>query len=564
MDLPGTNLLQTLSKPNGMTLTQTYEAQRDLLIGMAYRRGSSLVVQREYSYDELGRPTARNTARQGSVVNDTFTHNTRSELVEALVNGKDYEYTFDNIGNRQFAMEDNNAKVYDTNALNQYSAISENGAAAFVPQFDADGNQTLIITETGVWSAVYNAENRPVTFTNSESNTVVECQYDAMGRRVFKKVISGNGTVTSHQRFIYRGYLQIACVDLTRTNHPCLWLITWDPTQPIATRPLAIQKDGTWYTYGLDLTKNVCEVFGPAGNIRTAYTYSPYGSVTATGNVTQPIQWSSEVYDEELGLVYYNWRHYAPLTGNWISRDTMEISNLYSYILNRPIFSNDYLGEQSLSSLLKTRMLYLYNNHSTECGTNYENPPEGFTLTDCIIYCTTVIEWAYNQLGQKDIAKKISTMTDDGIELAKYLNSIGWVSIYWNPDARNPRDDDSEHPDSYKNHVLKNSVYDNGLAISHSVINYNPTQLSEEKKNRQTKKDSTGLDKLNKVEFGFGNARGGKHTFLFSKGDVYEVHWEGIGTSVNGPDGLYEKSPFVDYGWLSGSLTLPPDNGQFA
>jgi hypothetical protein len=67
--VPGSNLLQTLTKPNGMTLTQTYEAQRDLLIGMAYRRGSSLVVQREYSYDELGRPTARNTARQGAVVN---------------------------------------------------------------------------------------------------------------------------------------------------------------------------------------------------------------------------------------------------------------------------------------------------------------------------------------------------------------------------------------------------------------------------------------------------------------------------------------------------------------
>ncbi|MBR4311645.1 MAG: hypothetical protein IKT79_11500 [Akkermansia sp.] len=58
--MPGTNLLQTLSKPNGMMLTQTYEAQRDLLIGMACRRGSSLVGQREYSYDELGRPTTRN------------------------------------------------------------------------------------------------------------------------------------------------------------------------------------------------------------------------------------------------------------------------------------------------------------------------------------------------------------------------------------------------------------------------------------------------------------------------------------------------------------------------
>lgn len=49
-------------------LAGVYLPARDLLIGMAYHRGSSLVVQREYSYDALGRPTARNTARQGSVV----------------------------------------------------------------------------------------------------------------------------------------------------------------------------------------------------------------------------------------------------------------------------------------------------------------------------------------------------------------------------------------------------------------------------------------------------------------------------------------------------------------
>ncbi|MBR1998252.1 MAG: hypothetical protein IJ993_07525, partial [Akkermansia sp.] len=70
------------------------------------------------------------------------------------------------------------------------------------------------------------------------------------------------------------------------------------------------------YTNGLDLTKNVCEVFGATGYIRTAYTYSPFGSVTATGNVTQPIQWSSEFYNEELGLVYYNWRYYSSAIGN--------------------------------------------------------------------------------------------------------------------------------------------------------------------------------------------------------------------------------------------------------
>ncbi len=327
-----------------MTLTQTYEATRDLLTGMDYHRGTTLIAQRTYSYDILGRPTARNTARNGQTVNDTFAHNTRSELVGATVNSKDYEYAYDNIGNRQQATEGDDVTVYDANALNQYTAITENGADAFVPQFDADGNQTSIMTETGIWTTVYNAENRPVSFTNEATGTVVTCVYDSMGRRSFKKV-TVNGTVTLHHRYLYRGYLQIACIDLTRSHHPALWFITWDPTEPIATRPLAIQKDGTWYTYGLDLTKNVCEVFSSTGYIATAYTYSPYGSAAAIGSVTQPIQWSSEVMDSELKMVYYNWRYYNMLNGRWNNKDLILSKNLY--LLGNPSKYYDILGLSS-------------------------------------------------------------------------------------------------------------------------------------------------------------------------------------------------------------------------
>ena len=193
-----------------MTLTQSYELQRNLLTSMAYHRGTTLVAQREYVYDTLGRPTAR----KGTVVNDSFTHNTRSELTAAQVNGEDYQYNYDNIGNRTTA-----------NALNQYTAIQENAEAAFTPLFDADGNQTRIKTETGIWEVIYNAENRPVSFTNTESSTVVECAYDSMGRRAYKKVTI-DGAVTLHQRYIYLGYLQIAALDLTRSAHPALWFIT--------------------------------------------------------------------------------------------------------------------------------------------------------------------------------------------------------------------------------------------------------------------------------------------------------------------------------------------------
>jgi len=346
--LPGTNLLQTLTMPCNMTLTQSYETQRDLLIGMAYKRGTTGVAERAYAYDVLGRPLTRRTARKGATVNDTFGYSNRSELTEATVSGASYSYAYDNISNRKSAQEAaEEATAYTANALNQYTAIQQGTEEAFVPTYDADGNQTQVKTSTGIWTVAYNAENRPITFTNNESNTVIECVYDYMGRRSIKKV-TANGTVTLHQRYLYRGYLQIACCDLTRDNHPCLWLITWDPTQPVATRPLAIQKSGTWYCYGWDLTKNSCEVFGSNGYINTIYTYTPYGEVTSSGSTAQPFQWSSEFCDSELGLVYYCKRHYNPFDGRWINRDAfngLHRKNLYLFVNNNSINGFDYNGE---------------------------------------------------------------------------------------------------------------------------------------------------------------------------------------------------------------------------
>ncbi len=132
-----------------------------------------------------------------------------------------------------------------------------------------------------------------------------------------------------------------------RSEQPCHCLITWAPTQTTATRPLAIQINGTWFTYGWDLTKNICEVYGQHGYIRTAYTYTPYGSVTMSGDLIQPIQWSSEYHDTELALVCYNYRHYNPTDGRWLGRDriTFTISeNTYNYATNNSLHLFDILG----------------------------------------------------------------------------------------------------------------------------------------------------------------------------------------------------------------------------
>ena len=139
------------------------------------------------------------------------------------------------------------ATAYTTGPLNQYTAIERGEEAAFEPVHDADGNQTLIRTSTGIWQVTYNAENRPVKFESEDGGTTVECAYDYMGRRHTRKE-SVNGTLSSYLRYMYRGYLQIAAIDAV--SGAFRWFLFWDPTQPEATRPLAIRKDGAWYAYG--------------------------------------------------------------------------------------------------------------------------------------------------------------------------------------------------------------------------------------------------------------------------------------------------------------------------
>ena len=51
--------------------------------------------------------------------------------------------------------------------------------------------------------------------------------------------------------------------------------------------------------------------------------------------------------DDELGLVYYNYRHLNPLDGRWISRDPIEEEggwNLFAFAGNKIFNQSDILG----------------------------------------------------------------------------------------------------------------------------------------------------------------------------------------------------------------------------
>lgn len=283
-------------------------------------------------------------------INDEhYGYNVRDELISA----DDLSYAYDDIGNRTTA----EGKTYTANALNQYSAIDD-----FTPQYDADGNQTLIKTETGIWSVLYNAENRPIRWQSGD--TVITMVFDRMGRRVeyFETIKNGKDVAIPnvHYRFVYEGPLCIQRLNALSNNDIDL-AFGWDPTEPIATRPLWLQRLGTSYDffYFHDGNKNVSD-FVPAQSTlgdSVHYEYTPFGVATATittgasseFNVAEinPYRFSSEYADDALGLVYYNYRYYDPVMGRWLGRDNVEDITLYLFCGNYPVGSFDLLGNRS-------------------------------------------------------------------------------------------------------------------------------------------------------------------------------------------------------------------------
>ena len=281
-----------------------------------------------------------------------------------------------------------------------YKTLHEESLEGFLSQFDLDmrpcrrhwvarrsaateprsgrkrpRNQTRVQTSTGIWQVQYNGENRPISWSCGATNIVMS--FDRMGRRVEyletasteESVVNDDitnivmtVTTNAHHRFVYDGYLCVQRLNAAANNAVDL-AFGWDPSEPVATRPLWMQRvSGTYnFFYFHDGNKNVSELvsYQAARGVPAHYEYAPFGALTAaTTNTaftafnvaaTNPFRFSSEYADDALGLVYYNYRHYEPVMGRWLRRDPVgadvpALSSGYSYLANQAVVEFDYLG----------------------------------------------------------------------------------------------------------------------------------------------------------------------------------------------------------------------------
>ena len=103
----------------------------------------------------------------------------RSQLASAVkslpgVPDETFGYLYDDIGNRTSSTEGGATRLYTSNNLNQYTAITNPSVA---PTHDGDGN----MTSDGEWTYSWNADNRLIAIENATHRE--EYDYDYMGRR---------------------------------------------------------------------------------------------------------------------------------------------------------------------------------------------------------------------------------------------------------------------------------------------------------------------------------------------------------------------------------------------
>lgn len=336
--LPGSDLKESLAYPNGDVVRWEYEPNRDLVTLVSNGVHSSF----RYAYDAAGRRIAKNDER--------YRYNPRGELVLStnVVTGAEFAYRYDDIGNRLWSREFGTNCTYAANELNQYTSIVRGRVAEF-PAFDLDGNQTNIVTSTGEWSVGYNGENRPIRWTRNADGLVVTMSYDRMGRRVTK----------GGERFVYDNYLNVGQT-------------IWDPTEPVATRPLVwLGEDGSAYFFH-DGNKNVVD-FVPTGVISSAchYTYTPFGTDTGSAGDTDinPWRFSSEYADRTMGLVYYNYRHYDHVVGRWSMYDPVDELMILDGHFNEQLGQN--VGVKNSYAIAMNDLLNGYDILGLYCGSGW-------------------------------------------------------------------------------------------------------------------------------------------------------------------------------------------------
>ena len=237
--------------------------------------------------------------------------------------------------------------------------------------YDADGN----LLSDGVWTNTWDAENRLIS---TETTAAVPqgaraketWSYYPDGRwaeRVIYAWTNSAWTAQTTQRFVWDGNLIVAVLDVTAGSIQT-FLRGLDLSGTIqgagGAGGLLLMTDGLTglsYLHAHDGNGNVVALVNFLdGTVAARYEYGPFAEpIRMTGSfaLANPMRFSGQFADDVRGTLKYLYREYDESIGRWLtadpigeqlaalrSNDAAQINPLYSFSLNDPVDSGDYLG----------------------------------------------------------------------------------------------------------------------------------------------------------------------------------------------------------------------------
>jgi RHS repeat-associated protein len=296
-------------------------------------RGSQTV---SVDYDSVGRPT---TLSLPGGVSETYGLDAANQLTSITYKQGtntlgDLTYGYDQAG-RTATVGGSFARVaipdpFSSASYNANNQLTSRAGATY--SYDDDGNLTGDGTSTYSW----NARGQLTGLTRT--GLTASFAYDPVGRRTSKTI---NGSAT--------GYLHDGAnstQELSGTT-PTANVLSGGVDQTFTRTDSTGQR-----TFLTDALGSTIALTDPGGQIKTQYTYEPFGKTSATGETNNnPARYTGRE-DDGTGLYYYRARYYHPGLQRFISEDPAGFAagdtNLYAYVGNSPTNLTDPSGENPL------------------------------------------------------------------------------------------------------------------------------------------------------------------------------------------------------------------------